>query len=187
MDGARIWATVDVRVTLIGWGYSWWRDAWWLGWTSGRFVRSLFVDSAPHADPIPENVRRGRRVGYFTLAALISVSLLLFVTDAAQRLNNGPSILAAGLVLTWLAWRGPLASLPKFLRKLAKLVASTLLYAALLALLRWDVIWTILGSFGFTRDKTGFHLLLATMLIWIACQFWIVFSRSDLHSAEPTK
>jgi SpoVK/Ycf46/Vps4 family AAA+-type ATPase len=44
-------------------------------------------------------------------------------------------------------------------------------------LLNWGPLWDVLGPFGLSRNRTGFWLILAAILIWLVSVIRIVFSR----------
>ena len=158
-----------------------------LGWHVGRGVRGLFRE-----------VRGAFRGGYRSatttargandpiskqsgpLIALILILLPITVVGAIgprEWFLKWPAMFAGAFLLVMLL-RGPLSEIPRIVKKILKLATSVLLLYGFWMLLNWKPLWGVLAPFGFTRNRTGFVLIVAAILAWWVSVFWILFSRA---------
>ena len=125
-----------------------------LGWYLGRGMRMLF--------PL---------LLVFPIATLAAVTL-----GSSAHFLNWPALFGAAFLFFFLL-RGPLSESSEFLKKAVKLGISVCLLAGFSMLMNWGPLWGLLGPFGFTRNQTGFHLIVAAVCIWWISVFWITLSR----------
>ena len=123
----------------------------WLGWYLRRVIRAL----SP-------------------LILVLSTSILIAATLGSNaHFINWPTMFGAAFLLIILS-RSPLSV---FLQKVVKLGISVCLLSAFSMLMNWGPLWSLLGPFGFTRNQTGFHLIVAAACTWWISVFWITLSR----------
>jgi hypothetical protein len=126
----------------------------WLGWHLGRGMRVLFP-----------------------LVLVLSISFWIAATlGSSAHFLNWPTMFGAAFLFLLLL-RGLLSESSAFLKKLVKLGISVCLLAAFSMLMNWGPLWSLLGPFGFTRNQTGFHLIVATVCMWWISVLWITLSR----------
>ncbi len=150
-----------------------------LGWHLGRGIRRFLREARQSFRCSYRSSEGGVQHAGRTLIALILVSMPIAVPVVIGRVEwflNCPSTFAAAFFLVILLL-GPLSETPWLLQKVLKLEMSMCLLAGFVMLLDWKPLWSFLGPFGLTRSQTGFHLILATVCIWLAGVSWITFSR----------
>ena len=153
--------------------------AYRLGWHLGRAIRRFFRVAPQSFRCSFRSSEDGSQHARRALIALILVSMPILAAVVIGRVEwflNCPLMFAAAFFLVILL-RGPLSEIPGLLKKALKLEISMCLLAGFVMLLDWRLLWSFLGPFGLTRNQTGFHLILATVCIWLAGVFWIIFSR----------
>jgi hypothetical protein len=69
-----------------------------------------------------------------------------------------------------------------FFKKALKLGTSVCFLTSFWLLVNWKPVWVLLGPMGFSRNQTGFHLILAAVCIWLVSVFGIVFSKEHTIS-----
>ena len=153
--------------------------AYRLGWHLGRAIRRILREARQSFRSSFRSSEDGFQHAGRTLIALILVSMPVLVALVIGRVEwslNCPSMFAVAFFLVMLL-RGPLSEIPWLLKKVLKLGISMCLLAGFVMLLDWKPLWSFLDPFGLTRNQTGFHLILATVCIWLAGVSWIIFSR----------
>jgi len=129
------------------------RLARWLGWYLGRGMRML----------VP-------------LLLVLSIAILTAATLGSSAFLNWPTMFGAAF-LFFVLLRGLLSESSAFLKKAVKLGIAVCLLAGFSMLMNWGPLWGLLEPFGFTRNQTGFHLIVAAVSIWWISVFWITLSR----------
>lgn len=163
-----------------------------LGWHVGRGVTRLFREvggafrggyrSATTA-PRRANDPTSKKLG--PLIALILIAVPIAVVGAIgprEWFLNWPAMFAGALLFAMLL-RGPLSEIPRIVKKILRLAISVLLLYGFWMLLNWRPLWSFLAPFGFTRNRTGFVLIVAAILAWWVSVFWILFSRGKPQRA----
>ena len=160
----------------------------WCGWNFYRccagFLRGTQATSSLGTLPeatAPENVTWHRSQKPRPLATL---SLAFFVVPVAAGFPEWMLrrlVIFAGAFLLVVALRGRRSALRWFLWKLVRLCISVCLLYGFWTLLNWRPFWSFLKPLGLTRNRTGFSLILAAILVWWVSVFWILFSRRRPH------
>lgn len=160
----------------------------WCGWSFYRspvgFLRGTQETLGPGPQleaPAPQSATQHRSQKHQPLATL---SLTFLVVPVAARFSEwmlSRLAIFAGLFLLVAVLRGPRSALRWFLWKLVRLGISVCLLYGFWTLLNWGSFWSFVKPFGWTRNRTGFPLILAAILIWWVSVFWILFSRRKPH------
>lgn len=114
----------------------------------------------------------------------VTLSLILFVGLAPFRWPERFLlwlVISTGSFLLVTMLRGPRSGIRWLLWKLVRLGISVCLLYGFWMLLNWRPLWRLVKPFGLTRDRTGFELILAAILLWWVSVFWILFSRRRPH------
>lgn len=157
-----------------------------LGWHLGRVVKGLLYEvrdsfrtgyrSAATTPRRPSDPISNKRRPLLTLI-LIAVPIALVVAVGPREwFLNWPAMFAGAFLLVAL-FRGPLSEIPRIGKKIVKLGVSILLLYGFWMLLNWKPLWSFLAPLGFTRNRTGFPLILVAILVWWVSVFWVFFSR----------
>ncbi len=157
------------------------RVGWQLGWAMRGFLREFrgsFAGGYAAAAGSPQRSRPGclAKREPLSLIFVLGIAGIFLVMGPAGWFLNWPTMFAVGILFIALL-RGSFRDVPWFLRKLVKLGISLCLLVGFWMLLNWKPLWTLVGPLGFSRNQTGFRLILVAILIWWASVFWIVFSR----------
>lgn len=153
--------------------------AYRLGWHLGRAIRRFLREARQSFLGSSRSFEGGDHHAGRALIALTLVSMPVLMAVVIGRVEwflNWPAMFAAAFFLVILLG-GPLSEIPWLLRKAIKLEISMCLLAGFVMLLDSKALWSLLDPFGLTRNQTGFHLILATVCIWLTGIFWIIFSR----------
>jgi SpoVK/Ycf46/Vps4 family AAA+-type ATPase len=163
-----------------------------LGWYVGRGVKGFFCG-------IRDSFRRGygpatttsqrsndptnrKRRTLLTLMLIAPPIAVLVAVGPREWFLNWPAMFAGALLFVALL-RGPLSETPRIGKNILKLGMSVCLLYGFWLLLNWRPLWGFLEPFGLTRNRTGFQLILAAILVWWVAVFWIIFSRRKAQKA----
>lgn len=152
--------------------------AYRLGWHLGRAIRRFLRKAHQSFLGSSRSLEGGDRHAGQALIAVALLSMPILVAAVIGRVEwflNWPAMFAAAFFLVILL-RGPLSEVPWLLRKAIGLEISMCLLAGFVMLLDSKALWSLLDPFGLTRNQTGFHLVLATVCIWLTVVFWIISS-----------
>jgi transitional endoplasmic reticulum ATPase len=114
----------------------------------------------------------------------VTLSLILFVGLAPFRWPERFFlwlVISTGSFLLVTMLRGPRSGLRWLLWKLVRLGISVCLLYGFWMLMNWALFWSLVKPLGLTRNRTGFELILAAILLWWVSVFWILFSRRRPH------
>jgi hypothetical protein len=131
----------------------------------------------------------------FWLALFWLPILLVAAIRTPGPLLNWPMMFATA-VLFIILLLGPFAATPWLLKKLAKVAISICFLKGLWLLLHSAPMWDCVSPLGLTRDRAGFDLMMAGILVWFLSVVWLIISPEPMprqshqfltsHPARPS-